>query len=116
MSSITVTVDTKAIQQDLQKRADEMKKKQIDDQLNEAFAKPTNWCKEGVFRQQIREKVEQVIERLYDENATMEKLEQRIEHHFKIALDEAIEFAAKHRSRKLAFYALNEHLKKTQGE
>lgn len=113
MTTITLNLDTKEITKDLQKRANEMQKKQIDSQLNELFVSGGGYWKQpkGLFYAQIEQTVEQIIEKLFDENAAIEKLEARTEHHFKIMLDEAIELAAKHRARKLAFHALNEHLK-----
>jgi len=113
-TTVQINVDTAAIEQEVQKRAREIQSKELVGQIDGFFhigRKGSFPIAEGVGRQQIREKVEEIIEKLFDENTLIVKLEKRVEHYFNLMLAEAIEDAAKHKARKLTFHALNNILK-----
>jgi hypothetical protein len=108
---LKITLNDSEVLKQAQALADKARTTQVNNQLGSFFAEPRYGVPEGLGRAQIREKVESIIEKLFDENTLLTKLEQRVEHHFNIMLDQAIEDAAKHRARKLTFYALNNKLK-----
>jgi small nuclear ribonucleoprotein (snRNP)-like protein len=108
---LKITLNDSEVLKQAQELADKTRTAQVKEQLGSFFAVPRYGIKEGLGRAQIREKVESIIEKLFDENTLIAKLEQRVEHHFNIMLEQAIEDAAKHRARKLTFFALNNHLK-----
>lgn len=107
---LKITLNDSEVLKQAQELAEKARSTQVKNQLGSFFAEPRYGITEGLGRAQIREKVESIIEKLFDENTLLAKLEQRVEHHFNIMLEKAIEDAAKHRARKLTFYALNKHL------
>jgi len=104
-------VNTEQLKAAMLKRAEEVQTEELNACLRTMF-QPSGYAqKVGVGRELIREKVEKLFEELWDSDAFTKKLEAKVREKFETYVDEAIEVAASHKARKLAFLHVNDKLK-----
>jgi hypothetical protein len=108
---VHVKMDTRDIDRRVVEAAKNAEKQEVQTQINNLFREARYGATEGVGRTQIREKVESMIEKLWDEDELTARLDDLVPVYFNKYLDEALQDAAKHKARKLVFLHLNNMLK-----
>ena len=105
------TVNAEHLKAQMLKRAEEVQTEELNTCLRTMFQPAGYGHKVGVGRELIRERVEKIFEELWDSDAFTAKLEAKVREKFEAYVDEAIEVAASHKARKLAFLHINDKLK-----
>lgn len=107
---VKVSLDLKAIDRRVVEASKAAEHYEVKTQLIDLFCEGDAKCgrKEGAGRAQIREAVEQILERHWDEGKFTADLERLIPPLVEKYMMEALHEVAKHKARKLAFNKLNE--------
>lgn len=104
---VQVKMDIKSIDRRVVEAAKRAEETEVQTQINRVFGEARYGTPEGVGRTQIREKVEEIIERLWDGDKFTADLERMVPALMEKYVQEALHEAAKHKARKLAFHTLN---------
>lgn len=105
---VQIKMDLVGIDRRVVEAAKTCEAKEVYDQLHALFRPNAYGQAEGVGRTQIREKVEEIIERHWDEGKFIADLERMVPALMQKYVEEALHEAAKHKARKLAFNVLND--------
>lgn len=113
--NIPFSINTEDFKKRIIAYAEKIQEEELQKHVGSFFAKQGYGVREGIGRTQIREEVEGILEKLWDNGTYTKQLEERTKKYFEEYVQTSIEDAAQHKARKLAFHHVNQLLQESEG-